>query len=254
MAEGIGALAFIPLTTRGGLIGKFMAYYPTAHVFTDEEITIAVTIARQLAFGLERMRAEDERQAAEEAKDLLLSESKHRIKNTLATAQAIARQTLRDANPDEVEALLARLHARGEAHDLLTIEKWHQAPLRGVIDRALKPFESQQQNRFVIEGTSVWIPANTSLNLTLCLHELATNSVKYGALSNRSGHVRVSWELSVEQDQRRLCLTWQEKGGPPVKLPDRKGFGSLLVELTGQGKTCVDFRPDGVRCLLELPL
>jgi len=90
MAEGIGALAFIPLTTRGGLIGKFMAYYPTAHVFTDEEITIAVTIARQLAFGLERMRAEDERQAAEEAKDLLLSESKHRIKNTLATAQAIA--------------------------------------------------------------------------------------------------------------------------------------------------------------------
>ena len=79
MAEGIGALAFIPLTTRGGLIGKFMAYYPTAHVFTDEEITIAVTIARQLAFGLERMHAEDERQAAEEAKDLLLSESKHRI-------------------------------------------------------------------------------------------------------------------------------------------------------------------------------
>jgi PAS domain S-box-containing protein len=111
-AEGIGALAFIPLTTRGGLIGKFMAYYPTVHVFTDEEITIALTIARQLAFGLERMQVEAARQHAEEAKELLLNESKHRIRNTLATAQAIARQTLRNANPDELEALVARLHAR----------------------------------------------------------------------------------------------------------------------------------------------
>src|SRR5262245_46903005 len=168
--RGSGHSPSSPLTTRGGLVGKFMAYYPTAHMFTDEEITIAVTIARQFAFGLERMRAEDE------------------------------------------------------------------------------------QNRFVIEGTSVWVSANTSLNFTLCLHEVATNAVKYGALSNRSGHVRVSWELCVEPDQRRLCLTWQEKGGPPVKLPDRKGFGSLLIELTREGQTSVDFRPDGVSCLLELPL
>jgi hypothetical protein len=90
MAEGIGALAFIPLTARGELVGKFMAYYATPHVFTDTDINIAVTVARQLGFGLERLGAEEQRRKAEEAKELLLGESKHRIKNTLAMVQAIA--------------------------------------------------------------------------------------------------------------------------------------------------------------------
>jgi two-component sensor histidine kinase len=253
-AEGIGALAFIPLTTPGGLVGKFMAYYPTAHLFTDEDITIAVTIARQLVFGLERMRVEAERQSAEEAKDLLLNESRHRIKNTLATVQAIASQTLRHTNANDLEAFLARLHALGEAHELLTTENWDRAPLRDVVERALKPFESSQQDRVVAEGPAVWVPANTSLSLTLCLHELATNAVKYGALSNGTGQVRVSWDVVGALEERRLRLTWQETGGPPVKVPERKGFGSLLVQVTGDGETCVDFRPDGVRCLLDLSL
>ena len=95
-AEGIAALAFIPLVVQGQLIGKFMTYYPSPHVFTDGEMELAVTIARQLGFGLERMGAEEHRRQAEEAKELLLNESRHRIKNTLATVQAIAGQTLRD--------------------------------------------------------------------------------------------------------------------------------------------------------------
>jgi PAS domain S-box-containing protein len=253
-AEGIGALAFIPLITRGGLVGKFMTYYPTAHLLTDEDITIAVTIARQLVFARERMRVEAERQRAEEAKDLLLNESRHRIKNTLATVQAIASQTLRHTNADDLEAFLARLHALGEAHELLTTENWDRAPLRDVVERALKPFESGQQDRVVAEGAAVWVPANTSLSLTLCLYELATNAVKYGALSNGTGQVRVSWDVVGALEERRLLLTWQEMGGPPVTVPERKGFGSLLVQATGDGETCVDFRPDGVRCLLDLSL
>ena len=90
-----------------------MAYYPTAHVFTESSIEFAVTIARQLGFSIERMQAED-------AKELLLNESKHRIKNTLATVQAIAGQTLRNTPPDDLQAFLARLHALGDANDLLT--------------------------------------------------------------------------------------------------------------------------------------
>jgi two-component sensor histidine kinase len=239
---------------QGELIGKFMAYYPAPHSFSGTDVELALTIGRQLGFSLERLHAEERRRRAEEAKELLLGESKHRIKNTLATIQAIACQTLHHTKADELEVFLARLHALGEAHELLTTEHWDRALLRDVVERALKPFERRQHDRVVAEGPAVWVPANTSLSLTLCLHELATNAVKYGSLPNGTGHVRVSWEAVSKLERRRLRLTWQETGGPRVKAPDRKGCGSLLVQSTGEGETCVDFHPDGVRCLLDLSL
>jgi PAS domain S-box-containing protein len=250
-AEGIGGLAFIPLTARGELVGKFMAYYPGPHVFTDTDLNIAVTIARQLGFGLERLVAEEQRRKAEEIKELLLGESKHRIKNTLATVQAIASQTLRHGRAGGLDAFLARLHALGEAHELLTTENWDRAPLREVVGRAIKPFQSGQ-DRFAIVGPAVWVPAQTSLTLTLCLHELATNAVKYGALSNGAGRVRVAWKPVGSGERRNVRLTWHETGGPPVRVPKRKGFGSLLIESSGNGDGRIDFRSDGVRCLLNV--
>jgi PAS domain S-box-containing protein len=253
-AEGIGALAFVPLAAKGALVGKFMTYYLTPHDFTEADINVALTIARQLGFSLERMHAEEGRKVAEQAKELLLNESRHRIKNTLATVQAIAGQTLRQANPDELRAFLARLHALGEAHELLTSENWHQARLRDVVLRALKPFAARQEQRFAAEGPTVWVPANASLSLTLCLHELATNAVKYGALSNGTGQVRVSWNVGDDSDGRKLQLTWKETGGPPVTPPERIGFGTRLIESTGEGETRIDYPPDGVRCFLDLSL
>jgi two-component sensor histidine kinase len=253
-AESIGALAFIPLTVRGELVGKFMTYYGERHAFTSSELDLAVTIARQLGFSLERSLAEDERRKAEEAKELLLAESRHRIKNTLATVQAIAGQTLRDGRPDSLDGFLARLHALGEAHELLTNEDWDRAPLREVVARAIKPFQASQHDRFVIEGPAVWLPAHASLTLTLCLHELATNAVKYGALSNGSGHVRLAWEQVDEFDRPKVRFTWQEIGGPPVAVPERKGFGSRLIASSGEGESTVEYRADGVRCLLHLAL
>jgi two-component sensor histidine kinase len=248
-AEGIAALAFIPLVTKSDLVGKFMTYYPAPHVFAEDELDLAVTIARQLGFSIERMRAE-------EAKELLLNESKHRIKNTLATVQAIAGQTLRNTDPDEQKAFLARLHALGEAHDLLTLENWDQAPLREVVGRALKPFEPSRSERIVLEGPSLALPAKTSLMLTMCLHELATNAAKYGALSNGAGTVHVGWELIPNGSERKVRLSWQESDGPPVSVPERKGFGSLLIEQScaGYGESCIDFAPGGLRCFLELSL
>jgi len=253
-AEGIAALAFIPLTVQRELVGKFMTYYPAPHHFTAADINVAVTIARQLGFSLERLHAEERRREIEEAKELLLNETKHRIKNTFATVHAIARQSLRHTDADELQTFLARLHALGEAHELLTTENWNEAPLQEVVSRALKPFASKKESRVVAGGPSIWVPANTSLSLTLCLHELATNAVKYGALSNGTGQVRVSWDVVGEVERRRLHLTWQETGGPRVKAPERKGFGSLLIQSTGEGQTCVDYFPDGLRCLLDLPL
>jgi PAS domain S-box-containing protein len=248
-AEGIGALAFIPLIARGALVGKFMAYYPTPHVFTAADIDLAVTIARQLGFSIERLRAED-------AKELLLNESKHRIKNTLATVQAIASQTLRNAPSDQLQAFLARLHALGEANDLLSVDNWDQAPLREVVGRALKPFEASRNDRIIVDGPSVALTANSSLMLTMCLHELATNAAKYGALSNGSGQVHVAWELVRDGSDRKVKISWRESGGPPVAPPQRKGFGSVLIDQIslGHGRTVFDFHPDGLRCSLELSL
>jgi PAS domain S-box-containing protein len=246
-AEGISALAFIPLIGRAGLIGKFMAYYSERHAFGENEIDLAVTIARQLGFSVERI-------WADEAKELLVNETIHRIKNTLATVQAIAGQTLRKTVGRE--AFLARLHALGDAHDLLTMQNWDQAPLRDVISRALRPFESNQHERITVHGPSVGVPAKTSLMITMCLHELATNAAKYGALSNGSGQVHIGWELLGKGLDRKVKLTWQETGGPPVSVPRRRGFGSLLIEqsFVGYGETSLEFRPEGLRCFLELSL
>jgi two-component sensor histidine kinase len=149
---------------------------------------------------------------------------------------------------------VARLHALGEAHEVLATKNWNRAPLNEVVSRALKPFASKQESRFVVDGPMVWLPANTSLGLTLCLHELATNAVKYGALSNENGRVHVSWEVPRDVVRPKLHLTWAESGGPPVAAPTRKGFGSLLIQATGEDDTRVDFHPDGVCCLLDLSL
>ena len=167
--------------------------------------------------------------------------------------QAIAGQTLRDIPASQQQAFLARLHALGEAHDLLTDGDWHQAPLLDVVKRALKPFESGQRTSFTHEGPSVSVPAPTSLALTLCLHELATNAAKYGALSNGTGKVRVAWELTEPGKAR---LIWRERAGQGWRLLNARGSarGLSRSSFNGGSEPCVEFRPEGLVCTLELGL
>ena len=173
-----------------------------------------------------------------------------------AVPRASPIQTLRDTPSDQLQAFFARLHALGEAHDLLTLQNWDQAPLREVIERALKPFEATRHDRIIAAGPNVSLPAQSSLLLTMCLHELATNAAKYGALSNGSGQVHVGWELLNNGSERKVRLAWRESGGPPVSAPRRKGFGSVLIEqgFAGYGDAVFDFQPEGLRCSLELSL
>jgi two-component system CheB/CheR fusion protein len=197
-----------------------------------------------------------ERRQAQEQQKLLVGEMKHRVKNTLATVQAIAMQTLRPGQ--EQEAFIARLHALAKTHDLLSLERWDRAPVRDVVGTALGAFQEAHRERFLIDGPDdVRLDANRSLLLAMALHELSTNAVKYGALSNGSGRVRVAWELQKGDGPDRLIFYWQERGGPPVKPAERKGFGSRLIERAlqaGLGTTRLEFDPQGVACTLNVTL
>jgi two-component sensor histidine kinase len=199
-----------------------------------------------------------ERKRAEQRQQLLVGEVKHRIKNLLATVQAIARQTLVAAPPEEREAFIGRLMALAGAQDLLTLERWNRAAVHEVVDRALRPFEAKHSARFLSKGPEdVWVDASRASLLTMALHELATNAVKYGALSNSYGVVSLTWEVIGEEDAQIVQLTWRELGGPLVVPPERKGFGSFLIERAlqgGGGDAKLDYNPNGLICTLSVAI
>src|SRR5262249_20303752 len=152
------------------------------------------------------------------------------------TVQAIVRQTLRGATPEEHAAFVGRIQALARAQDVLTDENWNRALLREVIIQAVAAFDDVKRERIRLDGPpDIWLDADQSFRLTMALHELATNAVKYGSLSSARGQVRVSWELLHDAGGRRVRLHWQESGGPLVALPRHKGFGSLLIERILEG-------------------
>ena len=197
-----------------------------------------------------------ERKRAQEQQKLLVHEMKHRIKNSLATVQAIATQTL-NQHAEERDAFIARLHALGNAHDLLTSETWQAASLQAIVTQALKPFQEQHHERIAVDGpANVWLDSTKAVVVAMVIHELATNALKYGALSNGSGYVSVKW---MQHSQPSLVkLVWQERsGGPEISPPQRKGLGSHLIERAfgGQlGTAQLVFSPQGLSCTLEVEL
>jgi PAS domain S-box-containing protein len=371
-AEGIGALAFIPILANGELVGKFMTYYAAPHAFSAAEIDLSLTIARQLGFSIERNRLETARQQAEsgrrqneerlrqifqyagvgmvlmnmdykivranaafgaitersieelrdascldfthpddiraslaafervqrgegpvafekryvgkdgrtlwvrktvsqaangdvlavveditsrrradEQRTLLINELNHRVKNTLATVQAIASQTFSagKADPGAKEAFEARLIALSNAHSVLTEQSWESAEIHQIVEQAMLPHADKR--RFGIDGPPIRLKPRAAVAIAMGIHELATNAAKYGALTNGTGHVSIRWDI-VEPST--LSLRWQESGGPAVKTPERRGFGSRLIErnlsydLDGAAK--IDYLADGVVCVI----
>ena len=195
-----------------------------------------------------------EQKRAQERQKLVVSEMKHRLKNSMATIQAIATQTL-NRHAAERDAFIARLHALDSAHDLLTSETWERASLAAVVNRALEPFQEKHRERIMVGGSGdLWLDATKSVIVAMVFHELATNAVKYGALSNGTGRVDINWGRHADD---RGKLVWQESGGPEVTAPKQKGFGSHLIErgFGGQlGAAQLVFRPSGLLCTLEIAL
>lgn len=199
-----------------------------------------------------------ERRQAEEQRTILMDELNHRVKNTLATVQSFATQTLRNAGSLAAarEALDSRLVALAKAHDVLTRQSWEGADLREIATRALSAFRNSQE-RLSIDGPDVRMSPKQALALSMALHELATNAVKYGALSNDVGHVNVTWRI-IEDPTEKLELDWTETGGPLVSPPKRRGFGSRLIErnLAEElgGEVRLQYRPAGVSASIKTPL
>ncbi|MFN4271356.1 MAG: chemotaxis protein CheB [Aliihoeflea sp.] len=200
-----------------------------------------------------------ERKRFDEHRETLVGELNHRIKNVMATVQAIASQTLSSATSmEEARATFgARLIALGKSHDLLTRENWAGADLRDIVFETVEP-HSVGVNRFRIEGPSLWLGPRVALSIAMALHELATNAAKYGALTTDHGRVDIAWQLTGDGDEQRLSLRWTESGGPPVVPPTRKGFGSRLVQrvLAAElgGKVSVAYETSGVVCTIDAPM
>jgi PAS domain S-box-containing protein len=194
-----------------------------------------------------------DRKAAEEQQRLLLDELNHRVKNTLAIVQSIAQQTLRNggAEPSLQKMFEGRLMALATAHDLLTRENWSSASLRTIVEDAIRPF--CDENSCLATGPDLRVSPKTAVNFALALHELATNASKYGALSVSGGRVHVDWKVAGE----RFIFEWRESGGPPVAEPQRRGFGTRLLERALsrelQGTASLVFRPDGLLFQIDAP-
>jgi len=198
------------------------------------------------------------RDAAEEHRRLLINELNHRVKNTLATVQSIASQTLRTSSSvgEANKALESRLLTLSRTHDVLTHESWDGADMGEIVARALEPYSDPDGKRLRFEGPPVRLSPRTALALSMAFQELATNAVKYGALSNGAGAVRIGWSLADGQDGRpRLHVRWEEAGGPTVRPPGRRGFGSRLLERALahdlDGDVTLEFAATGVVCTLE---
>lgn len=200
-----------------------------------------------------------EQRQAEARQGVLLMEMEHRLKNTLAIVQAVATQTLRNATSlgAAAESLGARMLALAQAHDVLMQGDWASASLRGLVEGAARLHGDGMPERFHVNGPEVIVGPRPALTLALMLHELGTNAAKYGALSNETGRVSISWRIAGQPGQERLRFRWSERGGPPVAPPTRTGFGSRLIERSlvhsFGGSARLRYPPEGAVLILVAP-
>lgn len=202
-----------------------------------------------------------ERKTLEDRLRLMVEELNHRVKNTLMVVQAMAWQSFRGAHApvDAVENFNARLHALASAHTILSREQWAGAPLAEVVRQGLTICNGGElgvggARRLAVAGPDLRVYAAPTVSLVMVLHELATNAIKYGALSNTAGTVAIAWDV---QDDGSVALEWREHGGPPVAPPARSGFGSRLIRdaITRQlsGEAHLDHAVTGLVVRLVLP-
>jgi len=201
-----------------------------------------------------------ERKAAEDHIQFLMHEISHRSKNLLTVIQSIARRTARTAGTvEEFENRFERrLQGLAASHDVLVRKNWQGAPLAELVRQQLVPFVEIQSSRFELVGPDIVVTADAAQAIGLAIHELATNAIKYGALSAPTGKVRISWMLDGNAGaSSQLSLNWIEQGGPPATPPSRKGFGHVvivdMIERSLNSKVAVEFAVEGLKWSVSMP-
>ena len=213
------------------------------------ELSVAEWHSGETRYFTGVMRDISERRRAAAQQSLLVNELNHRVKNSLTTVQAVVHQSLRNAADLDAaqHTITARLLALAQAHDVLTLESWEGADIRAIVEGALAGHAPL--SRIKLAGPDIRLTPRASLALSMALHELCTNAVKYGALSNEDGHVAVSWRQSGPE--RAFGLMWVERGGPPVTAPTRRGFGTRMLQGLAReigGEARLEFAREGLTC------
>src|SRR6267378_6249812 len=198
-----------------------------------------------------------EREAADKLQKLILEELHHRIKNTLATVSAIASQSLRNVAGAEhaQQAIEGRLLALGRAHDLLLQARWTSADLGTIVRSATEAFDNPDQPKFSISGPDIRMVSGAVIAIAMTLNELCTNTTKFGALSVPTGRVDIAW--TVDPQTQRLHLKWTERNGPAVQAPEKRSFGTRLIETLGRqlkGEVRLTYEPRGFVYVFNVPL
>lgn len=211
---------------------------------------ISRTLLLSMVDATERLKQEAE-------KDVVVDELRHRIKNLLALVQAMARQTSADGRSGEEyrDAFLGRFNALVRAHEFAFSEN-KNIPLQRVVERTLEPYTGVSSAVLIEPGPPVVLASDQLQPLSLILHELATNAVKYGALSAPNGQIRVRWTVETE-DAQRLRLDWEEVGGPPASPPTATGFGTRLIQVAAAelgGYPELAYSPEGLKAEILVPL
>src|SRR5262245_29703461 len=200
-----------------------------------------------------------DRKRAEEQQALLVRELHHRVKNTLATVQAITGSTARSVDniEDFKTAIFGRIQSLAKTH-LLLADDVKAVDFADILRSELDAFDSGIGGRITLQGPEVALTSQIAVSLGMAIHELTTNAAKHGALSVYGGKVEVTWSVTIDATRRTLKFDWVESGGPPVKEPDREGFGSRLLDfvLPGQiqARTRIEYAPEGVRVHCSVPL
>jgi PAS domain S-box-containing protein len=201
-----------------------------------------------------------ERRASEDRQNLLVRELHHRVKNTLATVQAVLNASLRSSLglTEFRQSFTGRIASLAKTHALITEDRTQVVPFGDLVSAEVRAYDEPGKRRITLEGPRVMLPSELAVPVGMALHELATNAVHHGALGDPDGRLEVTWTVEDGPGARTLHWTWNEHDGPPVALPTREGFGSQLLNrvLTLQigAKVDIAFDPDGLRVTVAVPL
>jgi two-component sensor histidine kinase len=254
------------LTMRGTEFDKRLSFL-NRYLIVLERPFLASSLANSVRSALRaRSRQLEVKNYIEEKEEfaarqqLLIRELHHRVKNTLANVRAMMAATAKSSGTVEefVRDFSARIVSLADTHTMLTDDYWQTASLQKLLEGELRHYETQNKPRIAIEGPTVFLVADIAVPVGMAFHELASNSSKFGALSQPNGRIDVHWSVATKGDTRVVNLDWRERDGPQVDVPDRRGFGTILLEkvLTVQcdAKVELDYRPEGLVFKMALPL